>query len=74
MIAFSYSSVYLLPVENVCYSDILGSCNVFNYLFLSFTVYDKKASIDGHENGDLGNSTESEETVSKLAQSAESLA
>lgn len=37
-------------------------------------VYDKKASIDSHENGDLGNSIESEETVSKIAQSAESLA
>uniref|UniRef100_A0ABM5G7D7 Golgi-associated PDZ and coiled-coil motif-containing protein isoform X1 n=1 Tax=Pogona vitticeps TaxID=103695 RepID=A0ABM5G7D7_9SAUR len=37
-------------------------------------VFDKKASIDGHENGDLGNSVETEETVSKLAHSAESLA
>ncbi|KAF7254285.1 Golgi-associated PDZ and coiled-coil motif-containing protein [Varanus komodoensis] len=37
-------------------------------------VFDKKASIDSHENGDLGNSIETEETVSKLAHSAESLA
>ncbi|KAL7987802.1 hypothetical protein Chor_006721 [Crotalus horridus] len=37
-------------------------------------VFDKKASIDGHENGDLGNTIETEETVSKLAQSSESLA
>uniref|UniRef100_A0A670ICB2 Golgi associated PDZ and coiled-coil motif containing n=1 Tax=Podarcis muralis TaxID=64176 RepID=A0A670ICB2_PODMU len=37
-------------------------------------VFDKKASIDGHENGDLGNSVETEETISKLDQSAESLA
>ncbi|XP_032071292.1 Golgi-associated PDZ and coiled-coil motif-containing protein isoform X1 [Thamnophis elegans] len=40
----------------------------------SLQVFDKKASIDGHENGDLGNTIETEETVSKLAQSSESLA
>uniref|UniRef100_A0A7M4E9H7 Golgi associated PDZ and coiled-coil motif containing n=1 Tax=Crocodylus porosus TaxID=8502 RepID=A0A7M4E9H7_CROPO len=38
-------------------------------------VFDKKPSIDGHENGDLGNSVETplEETAPKLANSAESL-
>lgn len=44
------------------------------HLFPSFAVFDKKASIDGHENGDLGNSVETKETVSKLAHSGESLA
>ncbi|XP_074902931.1 Golgi-associated PDZ and coiled-coil motif-containing protein isoform X1 [Buteo buteo] len=38
-------------------------------------VFDKKPSIDGHENGDLGNSVEAplEDTAPKLARSAESL-
>ncbi|NXG50637.1 GOPC protein, partial [Psilopogon haemacephalus] len=38
-------------------------------------VFDKKASIDGHENGDLGNSVEAplEDSAPKLARSAESL-
>ncbi|NXJ83329.1 GOPC protein, partial [Trogon melanurus] len=38
-------------------------------------VFDKKPSIDGHENGDLGNSDEAplEDTAPKLARSAESL-
>ncbi|XP_038252536.2 Golgi-associated PDZ and coiled-coil motif-containing protein isoform X2 [Dermochelys coriacea] len=38
-------------------------------------VFDKKPSVDGHENGDLGNSVQTplEETAPKLADSAESL-
>ncbi|RMC13080.1 hypothetical protein DUI87_10611 [Hirundo rustica rustica] len=38
-------------------------------------VFDKKPGIDGHENGDLGNSVEAslEDTAPKLARSAESL-
>ncbi|XP_067149908.1 Golgi-associated PDZ and coiled-coil motif-containing protein isoform X2 [Apteryx mantelli] len=38
-------------------------------------VFDKKPSIDGHENGDLGNSVEAplEDTAPKLARSAEPL-
>lgn len=44
------------------------------FLYLYFAVFDKKASIDGHENGDLENSIEIEETVSELSQSTKSLA
>jgi len=38
-------------------------------------VFDKKPSIDGHENGDLGNSVEPslEDAAPKLTRSAESL-